>query len=112
MNLGISDLGVVDHKGVMLLPGVPSRVALNLKLKLPFSQIGFLMLLNQWTKKGAIVLAVGNNTNILEKLNYYQIMGLEGICVEWRWLPGGLLRTSRTNDKRQLKTTTLFRQDC
>lgn len=38
-------------------------VPLNLKWKLPFSHFGSLMLVNQWTKKNAIVLAVVNNSN-------------------------------------------------
>lgn len=84
VNLGFSDLGILVHKGGIPLPGVLSRVPLNLKLKLPFKQFGFLVLLNQWKRNGAIVQAVRNNSNILEKLSYYQIMGLEGTCVQWR----------------------------
>lgn len=84
VNLGFSDLGILVHKGGIPLPGVLSRVPLNLKLKLPFSQFGFPVLLNQWKRNGAIVQAVRNNSNILEKLSYYQIMGLEGTCVQWR----------------------------
>lgn len=84
VNLGFSDLGILVHKGGIPLPGVLSRVPLNLKLKLPFKQFGFLVLLNQWKRNGAVVQAVRNNSNILEKLSYYQIMGLEGTCVQWR----------------------------
>lgn len=38
-------------------------IPLNLKLKLPFSHFGFLMLVSQWTKKEVIVLSVLNNSN-------------------------------------------------
>lgn len=52
----------------MPLPGITSMTPLNLKLKLPFSHFRSLMLVNQWAKKGVIVLAVVNNPNHLREI--------------------------------------------
>lgn len=62
------------HMGGMPVQGITSMAPLNLKL--PLSHFGVLMLMHQWTKREAIVLAVVNNLTILEKLSYYQIIGL------------------------------------
>lgn len=53
---------------------VTSMAPLNLKL--PLSHFEFLILMHQWTQREAIVLAVVNNLTLLEKLSYYQIIGL------------------------------------
>lgn len=71
MNLGSSDLGIFIHKTGKPLPGVISVVPLHLKLTLPFSNFGVLMLMTLWAKKDSIVLAMANHSKRPGRLGLY-----------------------------------------